>query len=245
MIWLGVSLVIQIMFVLHAHRTGRDQIWMWVIMLFSIPGCFAYFVFEMLPEMIGPDSPMARKKARKLEADPARRLREAEAALAQVETAANRIALGDAQAELGAHSEAAEQYRRALDVLHARDAKIEAKLARALFASGDYREAIRQVDQTLPDVSAAEGDRLLLIKARALAACDQAEEAVSLFQQVVPRIASDEARCHYAAVLIGMDRRREAREWLAQAVANGKARQARWSGDEAAMYQWAEAALRD
>jgi len=47
----ALSLVIQIFCIVHAIKTGRDRIWIWVILLFPGIGSAVYFFLEILPDL--------------------------------------------------------------------------------------------------------------------------------------------------------------------------------------------------
>lgn len=232
------SIVIQLMCILHVYRTGRAQWWMMVILFFSMLGCFAYFVFEIMPELFGPHSAGARKARAKALADPVDALNRAEAALAQVDTAANRLALGDAYAALGTHGEAALQYRVALDRMNGRDAKIEVKLAQTLFDGGDYAEALKWVERQETPVSVGEADRLTLLRARILAELGRVDEAAALYADIVERLPGAEARCRYGALLMDRGDREAARNQLQEAM-----KRASSDSDDPAMLGWAKTTL--
>ncbi len=45
------SLLIQIVFFVHVLKTGRDQMWIWIILFFHLIGCLIYFFMEILPDL--------------------------------------------------------------------------------------------------------------------------------------------------------------------------------------------------
>jgi hypothetical protein len=65
---IALSLVVQLVCVVHCVRTGRNQLWIMVIIFFSLLGCFAYGAFEVMPEMLG------RRGVRLAKAEAARRI---------------------------------------------------------------------------------------------------------------------------------------------------------------------------
>jgi hypothetical protein len=54
MIFLAAGVVVQILCVMHILNTGRDRIWIWIVLLFSLLGCCAYFSFQVMPDLFGP-----------------------------------------------------------------------------------------------------------------------------------------------------------------------------------------------
>jgi hypothetical protein len=47
-----VSLVIQALLIVHCIKTGRNQIWIWVLALLSYAGIIAYIAAELLPDLL-------------------------------------------------------------------------------------------------------------------------------------------------------------------------------------------------
>ncbi len=244
MIWVAASIVIQILCVIHVYQTGRNQMWGLVILFFSLLGCTAYFAFEIMPELFGTNSPQAVRRRLKQQRDPFARLKSAELALAQVDTAANRISLGEAMVDMGAHGEAVDQFRRALDHMHGRDPRIEQMLASALFHDRQPAEALTIVERLDTPGASSEADRLRWLKAIILADLERKDEAAGIFAEVVPRLRDDEANCHYAALLLELNRRAEARAVLEEVEGRVKQRAAGAMTGDAHMYDWAARELK-
>jgi len=49
-----VSLLIQAGFIIHVIKTGRNQLWIWVLIIpgLALAGILAYVVVEILPELL-------------------------------------------------------------------------------------------------------------------------------------------------------------------------------------------------
>ena len=92
------SILVQIACAVHCVRGGRSQLWLMVIIFLSLPGCLAYFIFEILPELMGRREVRAVKQAAVKAMDPEREVRLAREAVEIADTAANRIKLADAAA---------------------------------------------------------------------------------------------------------------------------------------------------
>jgi hypothetical protein len=238
----ALSLAIQIGCAVHAYRTGRDQIWIWVIMIGSMLGCTAYFAFEIMPEIFGPGSRFARQARDWVQADAIAALNMAEAALGKADTAANRSALGEAHMLAGAPKEAALQFQIALDRMNGSDPVLETRLAMALFESGDAPRALEVLDRIPQAGAIGEVDRLALLRARILADMGQRDDAAALYADIVTRLPGDEASCRYAALLLDLGRTTEARVVLETVEKRNAARKA--GADDAEMIDWARQTLR-
>jgi hypothetical protein len=237
------SLIIQILCVIHALRTGRNQIWIWVIMIGSLLGCTAYFAFELMPEIFGPGSRYARKARDRVQVDPIAALQTAERDVARADTAASREALGDAQMLAGAPREAAQQYRTALDRVNGSDAGLETKLAEALLLAGEYREALTSLDRIPVPLAVGEADRLLYLRAQTLAAMEKHFEAKAIYADIVTRMPGIEVSCRYGALLIEMERWGEAVDTLAPIGRRGTLNNP--NREEVEMISWAYQKVRE
>lgn len=244
MIFFAVGVVVQILCIMHVINTGRDRIWIWVIILLSMIGCCAYFAFQVMPELFGPGSAHARKSYTKQARDPVRRLKAAEEKLRLVDTAANRTDLGDAYFAMRAFGQAAEEYRKALDHLKGRDDKIETKLGWSLFEGGEFIQALNTVERISRPASIGEADRLDFLRARILAELGRKAEAAALYEDIVTRLPGEEARCRYAALLLETGESVKARQMLEAVEQQVRHSDPAYSADDRTMVDWAMGELR-
>jgi len=241
--FVALSILVQIACAVHCVRTGRSGLWLMVIIFLSIPGCIAYALFEILPGLTGRREVRAVKAAAARALDPERELRAAREALDTADTAANRIALGDALAELGRWGEAAARYREAAAKAPGADRATQVKLARAWLEAGDSAGA-RALLESLPESrSQAENDRAALLLARALDECGEAAPALALYGEVAERMPGGEALCRRAALLLRQGRRAEATAALAEVERRLKRIDRFERAGQADMYDWATRTL--
>jgi hypothetical protein len=243
MVWLGFSLVIQLICYLHAHKNGKDRVWTLVILLFSLPGCFAYFVFEVMPGLIGPGSDFARKRQIEEAADPVGALGRAEAELAKVDTTANQLAVAEAYLAMKAYRSAAEHFRLAMERMNGSDEGIAHRLATAYFEDGNLSEARAALDEIERAEGKKESDRIAFLRARILDGLGEKEAARALYAEISPRLRDPEVRCRYAALLLALGDTPAARDELIevekQAPGLGRLEQER----HADMLAWAKREL--
>jgi hypothetical protein len=110
MSFIFLSLVIQALLIVHCIKTGRNQIWIWVLALLSYAGIIAYVAAELVPDLLRSRTTQRTVKGVKKALDPEADLRR----LAQLSQATGGV---DARAryaqelmKLGRHDDAAEQY---------------------------------------------------------------------------------------------------------------------------------------
>jgi hypothetical protein len=242
MIYFAASVGLQILCVIHVMRTGRNQMWMWIIIFFSLLGCLAYFIVEVLPAHGGNRYVRHARAQVGAKLNPEKALREAQDALSLADTAANRIAVADALTGLGRHREAAPYYRQALDMTRGGDHGTLFKLAQAHFEIGQPAETLRLLAE-LPEASGSIADQRNLLLARALAETGEDARARPIFEDVISRLAGDEARCHYAHFLIDRGDRNRARQILEEVDQRAKRLHPLQRAEAADMYRWASTQL--
>ena len=213
MLFLILSIVIQAGLVVHVIKTGRNQLWIWVLIL--LPGgvgALAYLAVEVLPELFR--SRTARRTARGLRKamDPGADLRryENEAHIAGNVAARQRYA-----EELVRHQrydEAVAQYTQALTGLYEHDPNLMLGLAQAQFAKGEAGTARATLDELIkqnPEFRSPQGH---LLYARALAAEGNVAKALEEYRVLAPSYPGAEAAVRYAQLLDAQGQHAEAHQ---------------------------------
>jgi hypothetical protein len=241
MVFLIISLLIQAAFIIHVIKTGRNQLWIWVLIIpgLALAGILAYVVVEILPELL--QSRAARRTARGIRKamDPGADLRRYESEVRVGSNVASRQRYAEALVRHERYPEAITQYREALTGLYEHDPNLMLGLAQAQFGSGDAGAARATLDDLIrlnPDFRSPQGH---LLYARALAAEGNVQKALEEYKVLAPSYPGAEAAVRYAQLLEAQGERAEAqrvaRELLEQArIAPGHYRRAQRPWLEAA-----------
>jgi hypothetical protein len=242
--FIGISILIQLLCAVHCLRNGRNAMWLTLIIFLSVPGCLAYLVFEVLPAYRGRREVRAVTAVATKKLDPERDVRAAREALEMADTASNHAALGDALAENGAWSKAADSYRAALAKLpEPNDRALQVKLARAQVESGNAAAARDLLHALPPSGSPSENDRTSLLLARSLDDSGDADGALRLYADLGERLAGAEAQCRHAALLIRLGRQDEALPLLEETARRAKRIDRFERMRDSDMYDWAARTL--
>ena len=237
-----VSLLIQAAFIVHVIKTGRNTLWIWILIIpyLAIPGIIAYLIVEVLPELMR--SRGARRTARgfRKALDPGRDLRRYESEAQVVgSNVASRQRYAEELVRHGRYDDAIAQYRQALTGLYEHDPNLMLGLAQAQFSNGDPAAARVTLDQLIaanPQFRSPAGH---LLYARALEAEGNTARALEEYRIVAGSFPGAEAAVRYAQLLQAQGQRAEsqkvARELLQQArIAPGHYRRAQREWLEAA-----------
>jgi len=214
-------IIVQVALIIHVVKTGRNQIWIWVLALLSLPGAIAYIAVEILPELFR--SRTAQRTARGLRkaVDPGRDLRRYESEARVASNVASRQRYAEELVRHQRYDEAIDQYREALTGLYEHDPNLMLGLAQAQFGKGDAAAARATLDELIqrnPEFRSPAGH---LLYARALEAEGNVPKALEEYAVLAPSYPGAEASVRYAQLLQVQGRRAEAqkvaRELLEQA----------------------------
>lgn len=243
MLWVGAVLAIQLACAVHIIRSGRNSMWLMLVMFLPLAGSAIYFIMEVLPGMQGNRHVRTAKAKAVAKLDPERDLRAAKARLEIADSAHNRIEVADALGGLGRHEEAIPLYRDAIARTPGGDDRTKAKLARALFETGDAAGAEALLGELPEPAGIGERDRLTMLRARILERQDHIGEALALYEDLVTRYPGEEARCRLAALLLQTGQRDRARLVLEDVEKRAARLDRQQRAAESDMYDWAAAQL--
>jgi hypothetical protein len=236
-----VSLLIQAGFIIHVIKTGRNQLWIWVLIIpgLALAGILAYIVVEILPELFSSSAAQRTARGFRRAIDPSADLRRYESEARVAGNVASRQRYADELVRHGRFDEAIGQYREALTGLYQHDPNLMLGLAQAQFAKGDAAGARATLDELIrlnPDFRSPVGH---LLYARALETEGNVQTALEEYRVLASSYPGAEAAVRYAQLLQKQGERAEAqrvvRELLEQArIAPGHYRRAQRPWLEAA-----------
>lgn len=237
-----ITIALQVAFVIHCLRTGRNTIWIWIIVLLPLAGAIAYVAMEILPELLG--SRTARRAARGLRntIDPERELRAAEVASRGATDVASRQRYADELLRTGRAAEAVSLYRTLLTGLYAHDPDLMLGLARAQFAVADYastRDTLTQLMEHNPTFKSHEGH---LLFARTLEELADVEGALHEYAALAPSYPGAEPTVRYARLLKAAGRATESRQILRELLDRAERAPRHY---RKAQQEWLDAAARE
>jgi hypothetical protein len=239
--WLLIlSYLIQVLLIVHVIKSGRNQLWIWVLLLLPFGvGAIAYVAVELLPELLRSRAAGRTARGLKKAIDPQADLRRYESEARLTANVASRQRYAEELTRHGRYEEAMAQYAQALSGLYEHDPNLMLGLAQAQFDKGDASGARATLDELIrhnPDFRSPAGH---LLYARSLEAEGNVPKALEEYRVLAPSYPGAEAAVRYAQLLEKQGRRSEAqqvaRELLEQArIAPGHYRRAQRPWLEAA-----------
>jgi hypothetical protein len=210
--------IIDVMLVVHAVRTGRVSPWAFIILLVPVVGPIAYVVAVLVPDLTGSRQGRQAQRTIARALNPEKRYRELSDAVEIADTIANRAALAEECLAL----ERFEEAKRHFEVILARPMGNEPVYmvgrARAQFALNQAADTLAILDDLrarFPDYQSAEAH---LLYARALEACARHDEALQEYRALSDYFVGAEARVRYGVLLARLGREGEAKAWLTEVL---------------------------
>jgi hypothetical protein len=224
-------IIVQVALIIHVVKTGRNQIWIWVLALLSLPGAIAYIAVEILPELFRSRTGQRTARGLRKAVDPGRDLRRYESEARVASNVASRQRYAEELVRHQRYDEAIDQYREALTGLYEHDPNLMLGLAQAQFGKGDAAAARATLDELIQRNADFRSPAGHLLYARALEAEGNVPKALEEYAVLAPSYPGAEAAVRYAQLLQAQGRRAEAqkvaRELLEQArIAPGHYRRA-------------------
>jgi hypothetical protein len=236
------TIALQVIAIVHLFRTGRNMIWLFVIVFLPLVGCLAYFFVEVLPSL--GQSPAARKALNRARnaIDPERGLREGSLNYQRSRSVDTASRLADELTKAGRYDEAIRVCNEARTGLFEDDPKILLALANAQFGAGQYPAVIETLDRLReknPGFRSADGH---LVYARALEASGATQRALEEYGALANYYPGAEARVRQAMLYKKLGDKARAGEMFAAILQDARLAPKHLRRSEA---QWIELAKRE
>ena len=216
MLLFGLSLLFSVALCVHAVRSGQEQFWLWIILMFQPVGGLVYVAAVLLPQTLGGRTARRMSQAARDALDPNRAYREALQAHADSPTVANKMRLASTAAGLGRWDEAEELYGEAARGIHAEDPALLLGRAVALIELGRFDAALAQLDVLGQDPDKGRTPAAAVALGRAYEGLGRFGEADTAYQWAAGRLPGLEGLGRYAAFLARTGQRRDAEEIIAE-----------------------------
>lgn len=199
--FLVLTYLIQIALIVHVIKTGRNTIWVFVLLFAPFIGGIAYFIVELLPEIMNSRGARKAKRSVTNAIDPNRDLRSASQQHAVADTVQNSLVLANQHLERAQYRDAADLFARCLRGLHADDPDILFGLARAQFGLAEYGNVIQTLDRLKATNPRSRNADSHLLYARAQEESGAIDAAKVEYEALAKYYPGPEPRCRLGLIL--------------------------------------------
>jgi hypothetical protein len=214
--------LIQIVLIVHCIRTGRN--WLWVTVLLFLPGIgsIAYVVVEILPGLFNSSGTRRAVRGMGRALNPEQDLRRFQDEARLKGDTASRQRYAEELVRHGRAPEAIAIFQQALSGLYEHDPNLMLGLARAQFANNAYTDARSTLDALVahnPQFKSPDGH---LLYARALEGEGNRAKALEEYAAVAGYYAGAEAALRYAQILRASGKTDESRRVLKELLEHAR-----------------------
>jgi len=195
-----VSIIVQVCFVIHVVKTGRNTIWIWIIIMLPLAGSIAYFILEIYPELSSSRTARRAKSSVGKTLNPNRDIKEAIHNQSMADTVENSVRLAYECLKKNMYSEAKGYFTKSLQGIHEHDPEIMLGLAKSEFGLNNFEEVKTVLDKLIkenPDYK--DGDAHLLY-ARSLENLKETQAALEEYE-ALNKYQGPESSYRYALLL--------------------------------------------
>src|ERR1039458_1189930 len=217
-----ISIVIQVLLIVHCIRRGRNTLWIWAIALLPVAGPIAYVLVEILPGLFRSRGTRLAVRGLRKALDPGQDLRRFEAEARMTGDVASRQRYADELTRQGRAVDAIAVYSQALTGLYDSDPNLLMGLAQAQFAAGAFADARATLDSLIarnPNFRSPEGH---LLYARALEGEGNRDKALEEYLELTKYYSGAESPLRYAQLLRACGRTEEARRVLKELLEHAR-----------------------
>lgn len=217
-----ISLVIQVLLIIHCIRSGRNTLWIWAIALLPLAGPVAYVLVEILPALFRSRGTRVAVRGVRKALDPEQDLRRFELEARVTGDVASRQRYADELTRQGRPADAISVYNQALTGLYDSDPNLMLGLAQAQFAAGEFAAARGTLDSLIarnPNFRSPAGH---LLYARALEGEGNRDKALEEYAELAKYYAGAEAPLRYAQLLRASGRTEQARGVLKELLEHAR-----------------------
>lgn len=195
------TIVLQVIFIIHAIRHGHGIMWVFIILLFPLVGILVYLFVVFIPEMR--NSHVTTRAASKIKKtlDPKGALRQHTQNLEISDTVENKLRLAEELLSQGMKDDAVQLYEQCRNGIFKDDPGVLLGLAGAYFATGAFQKVVDTLDHLMasnPDYKSQDGH---LLYARAKESLGDSAAAMEEYEALSAYYSGSEAKCRYAQLL--------------------------------------------
>lgn len=216
------TVLLQIAFVLHIVKTGRNTTWIWIVIMLPLAGSIVYFLVEVLPGLLGTRT--GRKAGSNLRKiiNPNRDINEASYNYDVSDTVENSMRLAEECINKNMFGEAKNLYAKCLKGMHEYDPYIMHGLAKAEFNLNNFSEVKSLLDKLIEKNPEYKNADAHLLYARTLEKLNETDLALQEYEALDNYYPGPEATFRYAMLLKSKGEHSKSRELIGEIIHSSK-----------------------
>lgn len=208
----GLTTLLAIIAIVHAIKTGRNQLWISALLFLPGVGVIAYLIVEVLPELLGGRTGRTATRAVGNVINPNKSLEEAKREYKISATARNAVELADIHCEKGQYAEASKLYEEALIGLNEHNPDTMHKLATAEFELNNYDKTKSLLDTLIEKNPDYKNQDAHLLYARTQEALGNHEAATEEYETLIKYYTGPEPHYRYGVMMENLNNHDRAQE---------------------------------
>lgn len=213
-----VSIIIQVLLVLHVVKTGRNTTWIWIVVMLPIAGSIAYLIIEVLPDIAGTRT--GRKaKSKVIEVlNPDKDINKAASDYSIRDTVDNSIKLANECINKEMYEEAKQLYKKCLTGMHEYEPDIMYGLAESEYGLSNYVEVKTILDSLIVHNPEYKNQDAHLLYAKSLEKLGEVKQAIEEFEILDSYYSGPEPTYHLAMLFKQQGEEQKARALLKKII---------------------------
>ena len=216
------SAIVQIAFIIHIIKTGRNTMWIWVVMMLPMLGAAAYFFMEIFPELSKSRTGVKATKGLGKIINPDKDFKDATNNFTVVDTVENSSKLAAEYLTKDMFEEAKELYEKCLTGVHEDDPDLMYGLAQSEYGLENYARTKEVLDNLIRDNPTYKNVDAHLLYARCLVKLEETDAALKEFSALDEYFPGPEATYRYAMLLQTLDKDEQAEALLEKILQDAK-----------------------
>ncbi|MCV6620404.1 MAG: tetratricopeptide repeat protein [Cellvibrionaceae bacterium] len=199
--FLILTVLIQVAFVIHVVKTGRNTTWIWIVLMLPIAGALAYLILEVLPDAGNTRTGRRAKQKVSQALNPDKDLNQATRAYQRADTVENAMNLANACLDKGLYQEAQKLFDKALQGPLADDPHLMFGAAKAEFGLGNLSKTKELLDKLIESNPDFKDQDAHLLYARSLDGLQQINAAQHEYEALYNYYMGPDAMFYFAEFL--------------------------------------------
>ena len=209
-------IIVQVVLVVHIIKTGRNTIWIWLVVLIPLVGSIAYIIVEILPAYLNSYKGQKAKRDLSKIFNPNKNFNDAVENYSVTDTVGNTEKLASECLSKGMYSEAKELYSKCLNGIHKYDSRMMLGLAKAEFGLKNFEEVTNILNAMMDQNPDHEDSEAHLLYARAMEGLGEDQSAHEVYDALESYSKTPEVMFRHAILLRKIGDEKGAQEKLQQ-----------------------------